>query len=101
MKEGANKGDNRIYRHQLATVEDLQLLKQEILGEIRSLFKSNNIQPVKKWLKSHEVRKILNISSGTLQALRVKGTLPYTRIGGVIYYEYGDIQSMLDTAKQK
>jgi helix-turn-helix protein len=44
-------------------------------------------QSVKKWLKSYEVKKILNISTGTLQNLRSNGTLPYTKIGGLIYYD--------------
>ena len=40
-------------------------------------------------------RKILNISPGTLQNLRVNGTLPYIKIGGVMYYSSFDIDSMM------
>jgi hypothetical protein len=36
----------------------------------------------KQWLKSVDVRKMLNISPGTLQNLRINGTLRYTKIGG-------------------
>uniref|UniRef100_UPI00404892CE helix-turn-helix domain-containing protein n=1 Tax=Roseivirga sp. TaxID=1964215 RepID=UPI00404892CE len=50
-------------------------------------------------MKSYEVRKLLDISPGTLQNLRVNGTLPFTKIGGVIYYDYTDIQSMLQSNK--
>ncbi len=69
--------------------------------EIRQLFKEHNGEPSKKWLKSYEVRKILNISPGTLQNLRLNGTLPYTKIGGVMYYDYADIQEMLQSRKQQ
>ena len=34
---------------------------------------------------------MLRISPGTLQNLRVNGTLAYTKIGGIIYYKYEDI----------
>ncbi|WP_421878262.1 helix-turn-helix domain-containing protein [Marinoscillum sp.] len=35
------------------------------------------------------------MSPGTLQNLRINGTLPFTKIGGVIYYDYQDIHKML------
>ena len=39
---------------------------------------------------------MLNVSAGTLQAMRRSGTLPYTKIGGLIYYNMDDIHQMLD-----
>ena len=85
----------------IVTTEDLQYFKKEILDEINRLFKEANGQPTKKWLKSYEVRKVLNISPGTLQNLRVNGSLPYTKIGGVMYYDNGDIQEMLNSRKKQ
>lgn len=38
---------------------------------------------------------MLAISPGTLQNLRINGTLPYTKVGGVIYYDADDINNML------
>jgi hypothetical protein len=58
-------------------------------------------QPTKKWLKTHEVRKLLNISPGTIQTLRTNGTLPYKKIGHIIYYDIADIQRMLDAKPGK
>lgn len=73
------------------TTEDLQEFKTELLQEFKQLLKAQtSIQP-KKWLRSPEVRKLLGISPGTLQNLRINGTLPYSKMGGVIYYEYADI----------
>ena len=85
---------------QILTTDDLHEFKIELLEEIRQLLKEHRGEPSKKWLKSYEVRKILNISPGTLQNLRLNGTLPYTKIGGVMYYDYADIQEMLQSRKQ-
>ncbi len=84
---------------EIITVEDLQTFKSELISDIKQLLKEQTGQPVKKWLKSYEVRKLLNISPGTLQNLRINGTLPYTKIGGVMYYDYTDIQNMLQANK--
>lgn len=86
---------------EIITTDDLREFKIEMLSEIKQLLKEHNGQPSKKWLKSYEIRKILNISPGTLQNLRINGTLPYTKIGGVIYYDYADIQEMLQSRKQQ
>lgn len=86
---------------EMITMEDLEAFKEELIEDIRKIFKENSGQPVKKWLKSHEVRKILDISPGTLQNLRLNGTLPYTKIGGVMYYDYSDIKNALERNKQK
>ena len=86
---------------QILTTDDLREFKVELIDEIEKLLRQNGIQPVKKWLKSREVRKLLNISPGTLQTMRVNGTLTYSKIGGVIYYEYDDIQKMIEDNKKK
>lgn len=83
------------------TVEDLQEFKVELLTFIKELFLQQESKEAKKWLKSYEVRQMLNVSAGTLQTLRNSGTLPYTKMGGALYYEYKDIQKILDDAKVK
>ena len=80
---------------QILTTDDLREFQEVLLEEIKKLLRQSGVQPTKKWLKSPEVRKMLAISPGTLQNLRINGTLPYTKIGGVIYYDYEDIQKML------
>jgi hypothetical protein len=85
---------------ELVTTDDLREFKTEILTEIKKLFKEHG-QPAKKWLKSGEVRKLLGISPGTLQNLRVTGTLPFTKVGGTLYYDYQDVRKMLEENRQK
>jgi hypothetical protein len=85
----------------VVTSEDLQVLKNDLLSEFKKMLNEKHGHPVRKWLKSHEVRRILTISPGTLQNLRINGTLPFTKIGGVMYYDYEDIQAMLQSHKTK
>lgn len=80
---------------ELITKEDLNNLKTEMLSEIRQLLKSGELEN-RKWLKSADVRKLLNISAGTLQNLRINGTLRYTKIGGMMYYKMEDITTLLE-----
>jgi hypothetical protein len=76
------------------TKDDLRRI-ENLLGEIKGLIKPGRGQS-KQWLKSYEVRKLLNISPGTLQNLRVNGTLRYTKIGGLLYYKLEDIEKLLE-----
>src|SRR3990170_4214155 len=85
----------------IITQEDLQAFKAELLEELKNLLSNNRPATTRKWLKSHEVRRLLTISPGTLQNLRVNGTLPFTKIGGVIFYDYEDIKKMLEDNKHK
>ena len=83
----------------IITSEDLMEFKIELLEDIKELLKNQKSQPQKKWIKSNEVRELLDISPGTLQNLRINGTLPYTKIGGVLFYEYHEIMEVLEKNK--
>lgn len=89
-----------VFRDQLVTVADLDAFKTDLLTGIRGLLSDLKERQSKKWLKSYEVKKLLAISNGTLQTLRSNGTLPFTKIGGTIYYNSEDIDKML-LEKQK
>ena len=84
---------------ELITKEDLRQFKTEMLSELKELIKPGQGQS-KQWLKSAEVRKLLNISPGTLQNLRINGTLRYTKIGGMMYYKLEDITKLLEGGQQ-
>lgn len=83
----------------IVTTEDLREFKMELLDDIKQLLQDHDGSAKKKWLKSNEVRELLGISPGTLQNLRINGTLPYTKIGGVLYYEYHEIMELLERNK--
>jgi hypothetical protein len=81
----------------IVTLEDLQKFKLELLEEIQKIVNAKRPAPLRKWLKSHEVRRLLTISPYKLQSLRDTGALPFTKIGAVIYYNYEDIEMMLQS----
>ncbi|ARV14868.1 helix-turn-helix domain-containing protein [Polaribacter sp. SA4-12] len=80
----------------IITTEDLLEFKHELLEGIKEMINNQSSFAPKKWLKSSEVRELLSISPGTLQNFRINGTLPYSKVGGVIYYDYEDIQKVLE-----
>ena len=79
---------------ELITKEDLEQFRSELLNDLKSFLQQSTNAEDKSWLKSTEVRKLLKISPGTLQNLRVNGTLAYTKIGGTIYYKSADIEKL-------
>ena len=86
----------------IITKEDLLEFKEDLLNEIRDI-----IQPAAKaansegrqWLKSWEVKKMLGISNGTLQTMRIKGTISFTKMGGLMFYSYEDILKLMKPTK--
>lgn len=83
---------------QIITLEDLNEFRTLLLNDLKEIIQSKP-QQTKQWLKSNEVRKLLNISPGTLQNLRINGTLSYTKIGGIMYYNHADIDKLLNGNK--
>ncbi|UEG55314.1 helix-turn-helix domain-containing protein [Mucilaginibacter daejeonensis] len=81
---------------ELITREDLNEFKSELLTEIKKLVQLDRQGQSKKWLKSNEVRRLLKISPGTLQNLRINGTLSFTRVGSIMYYKLEDINKLLE-----
>ncbi len=81
----------------IITTDDLREFKMELLDDIKNLLTKQSKGKLKRYLKSSEVMDLLQISPGTLQNLRINGTLPYTKIGGIIYYDTEEIQEILTT----
>ena len=81
---------------EIITINDLKVFKNELLNDLKVLLNVSDKTKEKKWLKSPEVRKLLKISRGKLLTLRVNGTLPFSKIGSVIYYDYDDIKKAIN-----
>ncbi|HYF66707.1 MAG TPA: helix-turn-helix domain-containing protein [Ohtaekwangia sp.] len=78
----------------IVTKKDLQQFKLELLQELKELIGKDS-KPKAEWLRSNEVRKMLKISPGTLQNLRISGALRSTKVGGMHYYNLEDIEKLL------
>ena len=61
------------------TIRVVKLVPDE---EINKLSGIQPALPQRPWLKSHEVRRLLKISHGTLQHLRDSGQLKFSKVGG-------------------
>lgn len=92
-------GHTQLFGEQLVTLKDLQEFKSELLTEVKKSIKETTGQPSKRWLKTNEVRKLLGISITTLLTLRINGVLPYSKIGGVLYFDYDDILKVMEARK--
>lgn len=75
----------------------LQQFKSELSGnpEVKEIEHNG-----KKWLKSHQVQRMLSISPGTLQTFRINGIIPFSKIGGSIFYAAEDVQKVLERNKR-
>lgn len=76
--------------------ELLKDLKSEIIVEVRQLLRDREQGKVSRWLKSAQVKKMLDLSHGKLQMMRDTKTIPFSRIGGTIYYNADDIERMME-----
>lgn len=80
----------------IITMEDLQQFKKDFLEEMKGIVGQKKENQNKQWLRSSEVRKMLNISPGTLQNLRINGTLPFRKIGGSMFYSKSEIDQIME-----
>ena len=86
----------------ILTSDDLREFKIELLQEIKQTISTfNRILPEqKRFLRSSEVMELLDISASTLQHLRIKKILPYSKIGATMYYDWQDIIIILEQNKK-
>ena len=88
--------------YEIVTQEDLQKFRLQLLEDLTRIMSGAVLpQSNKEWLRSSEVRKMLGISNGTLQNLRIKNILPHRKIGGLMFYKYQDILKLLEGNETK
>lgn len=85
---------------EIITKKDLEQFKQELFAMLAPLTTGQTLN-TQKWLKNEDVKKMLKVSGGTIQNLRVNGSLPFTKIGGLYYYKKEDIDLMLSGPEKK
>ena len=83
---------------EIVTKADFNSFKIDIVNEIKKILQSSPTER-KEWLKTSDVIDLLSCSQGTLQNLRVNGTLPFTKMGGTIYYAYSDVMKVMSQNK--
>jgi hypothetical protein len=87
---------------EIITKEDLQVFRRQLLADLEQLLQKRQApQAPRSVLRSAEVRKLLKISPATLQTLRINGVLPFTKVGGTIYYRSEDIERLTEVRPGK
>ena len=82
---------------EVLTKEDLQQFRTQLLNDLRELLTPRTGEFVKPWLKNAEVRQLLKVSANTIQRLRIAGKLRSSKVGGIHYYRYEDIEKLLNS----
>ncbi|MGV3460281.1 MAG: helix-turn-helix domain-containing protein [Flavobacterium sp.] len=77
------------------TKDDLRQFGLLLLEQIRQLLaqgeRTENSVTDFEWLKGRVVRKLLDISAGSLQNLRISGKIRYKKVLGSYYYNKSDL----------
>lgn len=84
---------------QVLTYEDFKQFEARLLKEIEEIKKALPSISPKKWLRSSDIKELLEISHGKLQTMRNNKEIPFTVIGGTIFYSLEDLNKMLDAKK--
>lgn len=80
------------------TKDDLRQFRMLLVNDIRKIMQEtetdekDNIQA--EWLKSRAVRKLLDMSPGSLQNLRVTKKVRFKRVLGSYYYNHEDLKNL-------
>ena len=83
-------------KNQLSIEQHLLLEIKESIDRIEQLTK----EPVvldREWMEPKDICAILNISRRTLADYSKKGYIPYSRLGGRVYYRLSDIDDYLSS----
>ena len=83
---------------ELLTTSDLHQFRTQLVQEIRQLLTTKEaVNP--KVLKTKDVCKLFTVTAGTLQNWRKTEKVRFTKIGGIIYYEYEEVVKLLKHRK--
>jgi hypothetical protein len=79
---------------ELITKDDLEIFRQSLLSDLKTIFTTSE-RDSDEWLRCSDVRKLLKISTGTIQNLRISGKLKSNKVGGIHFYRRSDVEKMV------
>ena len=89
---------------------DINIIEKQELEEIKDTLKfiQDKIKYLTKnkavngnWIDNQEASEYLKVRPRTLQNYRDNKTLPFTKLGGKVYYKLSDIEAMLEKSYSK
>ena len=75
-------------------LDELSIRLETLKTKLDSLYAHSGVAP-QKWLNIQQVCMRLSISKRTLQHLRDCGVLPFTKMGGIVFFKPEDVEKML------
>ena len=89
----------------MVTKEDLRQFGLELLGNIGNLItqtkEGNSDVTEQEWIKSKQVRKLMNMSPGSVQNLTVTEKVRFKKIVGSYYYNKADLLKLFTDERSK
>ena len=76
------------------TKDDLEVFRQTLLTDIKAILKPSEGNS-DEWLRCSDVRRLLKISTGTIQNLRISGKLKSNKVGSIYFYKRSDVEKMV------
>lgn len=96
---------NKNVMEEIITKEDLRQFGLQLLDKMRIIIQETTpaqtelVQP--EWLKSKAVKKLLDISAGSVQNLRVTQKVRFKKVLGSYYYNKEDLQKLFNDESDK
>lgn len=78
---------------EIVSLKEFNDFENRIFKELEAIKQASPTE--NRWLKSNDVKELLGISHGKLQDLRDRGLIPFTKLGGVIFYDRIEIEKTL------
>lgn len=85
------------------TKEDLRQFGLLLIDKIQTVFEDLNRSEKEsfeaEWIRSKSVRKLLDISAGSVQNLRISHKVRFKKVFGSYYYNRKDLQKLFEDEK--
>lgn len=90
---------------EIVTKDDLKQFGLVLLDKIRVVIQENAFEQTDlskpEWLKSKSVRKMLDISAGSVQNLRMTQKVRFKKVLGSYYYSREDLEKLFSDGTNK
>lgn len=87
----------------IPTIDDIKRLldanKEEILKELEARLKISSNETYPEWLRTYQVKKMMNVSDATLHNYRVNNILTSQKIRGSHFYKKSDVLKLMSDGK--
>lgn len=90
---------------EIVTKEDLRQFGVLLIDNLRTIIQENNLEKKElihpEWMKSKSVRKLLDISAGSVQNLRTTQKVRFKKVLGSYYYSREDLEKLFKDESEK